>query len=83
MLNIEVSRSREDVERYFNCELAVADCLMKEAGVWARLGAERLGLRGSVQRRHSVALLRNEGPTRGKRLTVRMKTSRQGQQNGQ
>ena len=77
MLNIEVNRSAEGVERYFDRELAVSDYLMKEPGIWAGRGAERLGLRGPVQRSQFVALLRNENPTTGKRLTARMNTSRQ------
>ena len=77
MLNIEVNRSAEGVERYFDRELAVSDYLMKEPGVWAGRSAERLGLRGSVQRKQFVALLRNEDPTSGKRLTARMNTNRQ------
>ena len=77
MLNIEVNRSAEGVERYFDRELAVSDYLMKEPGIWAGRGAERLGLRGPVQRSQFVALLRNEHPTSGKRLTARMNTSRQ------
>src|SRR6516165_9871097 len=77
MLNVEVNRSAAGVERYFDRELALSDYLMKEPGVWAGLGAERLGLRGPVQRRQFVALLRNEDPKSGKRLTVRMNTSRQ------
>ena len=60
MLNIDVNRSAKGVEQYFDCELAVSDYLMKEPGIWAGRGAERLGLRGSVQRSHFVALLRNE-----------------------
>ena len=77
MLNIEVNRSAEGVERYFDRELAVSDYLMKEPGVWAGRGAERLGLRGPVERSQFVALLRNEDPTSGKRLTARMNTIRQ------
>ena len=77
MLNIEVNRSVEGVERYFDRELAVSDYLMKEPGVWAGRGAERSGLRGRIQRSQFVALLRNENPTTGKRLTARMNTSRQ------
>src|SRR5690348_4337808 len=77
MLNIEVNRSAEGVERYFDRELAVSDYLMKEPGIWAGRGAERLGLRGAVQRTQFVALLRNEGPTSGKRLKARMNTARQ------
>jgi conjugative relaxase-like TrwC/TraI family protein len=77
MLNIEVNRSAEGVERYFDRELALSDYLMKEPGVWAGRGAERLGLRGPVRRTQFVALLRNEDPTSGKRLTARMNTSRQ------
>jgi conjugative relaxase-like TrwC/TraI family protein len=50
---------------------------MKEPGVWAGRGAERLGFRGPVERSQFVALLRNEHPTSGKRLTARMNTSRQ------
>ncbi len=77
MLNVQVNRSAEGVERYFDRELAVSDYLMKEPGVWAGLGAERLGLCGPVQRSQFVALLRNENPMTGKRLTARMNTSRQ------
>ena len=65
------------MERYFDRELAVSDYLMKEPGVWAGRGADRLGLRGPVERTQFVALLRNEDPTSGKRLTARMNTSRQ------
>src|ERR1700693_44267 len=84
MLNIEVNRSAEGVERYFDRELAVSDYLMKEPGIWAGRGAERLGLRGPVQRSQFVALLRNENPTTGKRLTARTNTSRQeGRRKGQ
>src|ERR1700738_4033377 len=79
MLNIEVNRSAKGVEQYFDCELAVSDYLMKEPGIWAGRGAERLGLRGPVRRSQFVALLRNENPTTGERLTARMNTSRQEQ----
>jgi hypothetical protein len=48
MLNIEINRSAEGVERYFDRELAVSDYLMKEPGIWAGRGAERLGLRGPI-----------------------------------
>ena len=77
MLNIEVNRSAEGVERYFDRELTVSDYLMKEPGIWAGRGAERLGLNGPIQRSQFVALLRNENPTTGKRLTARTNTSRQ------
>ena len=77
MLNIEVNRSAEGVERYFDRELAVSDYLMKEPGLWAGRGAERLGFRGPVERSQFVALLRNEDPTSGKRLTARMNKGRQ------
>jgi hypothetical protein len=83
MLNIEVNRSAEGVERYFDRELAVSDYLMKEPGTWAGRGAERLGLRGPIQRSQFVALLRNENPTTGKRLTARMNTSGRERRGGQ
>ena len=84
MLNIEVNRSAEGVERYFDRELAVSDYLMKEPGIWAGRGAERLGLRGPVQRSQFVALLRNENPTTGKRLTARIEHKPAGRRrNGQ
>jgi conjugative relaxase-like TrwC/TraI family protein len=76
MLNVAVDRSAEGVERYFDRELTVSDYLMKEPGIWAGRGAERLGLRGVVQRAQFVALLRNKDPNSGKRLTARMNTSR-------
>src|SRR5260370_42610658 len=77
MLNIEVNRSAEGVQRYFDRERALTDYLSKEPGVGAGRGAERLGFRGPVERSQFVALLRNEHPTSGKRLTARMNTSRQ------
>ena len=43
MLNVEVNRSAEGVQRYFDCELAVRDYLMQEPGILAGLGVERLG----------------------------------------
>jgi hypothetical protein len=54
MLNVEVNRSAEGVERYFDRELAVSDYFMKEPGIWAGRGAERLGLRGPVERSQFV-----------------------------
>jgi|SRR5215471_11273587 len=77
MRNIDVNLSAEGVERYFERELAVSDYLMKEPGVWVGRGAERLGLRGPVQRTRFVALLRNQNPVTAKRLTARMNASRQ------
>jgi hypothetical protein len=77
MLNIEVNRSAEGVERYFDRELAVSGYLMDGPGIWAGRGAERLGLHGAVQRSQFVALLRNENPATVKRLAARMNTSRQ------
>ena len=76
MLNIEVNRSAEGVERYFDRELAVSDYLMKEPGVWAGRGADRPGLRGPVER-SQLSHRWNEDPTSGQRLTARRNTSRQ------
>jgi hypothetical protein len=45
MLNIEVNRNAEGVERYFDRELAVSNYFMKEPGIWAGRGTQRLGLR--------------------------------------
>jgi hypothetical protein len=73
MLNIEAKCRAEGVERYFDRDLAVSDYLMKDPCVWAGLGAERLVLDGQVQPRQFVALLRNEDPTSGKRLMVRIR----------
>ena len=75
MLNINVNRSAQEVERYFDRELAVSNYVMKDPGVWAGRGAERLGLRGPVQRSQFVALLRNQNSATGKRLTACMNTS--------
>jgi hypothetical protein len=47
MLNIEVNRSAEGVERYFDRELAVSDYLMKEPGIWAGRGAIRTAWSGT------------------------------------
>jgi hypothetical protein len=61
MLNIEVNRSAEGVERYFDRELAVSDYLMKEPGVWGGRGAERPSWRGRANTVcHIVAKLFSE-----------------------
>ena len=48
MLNIEVNRSAEGVERYFDRELAVSDYFMKEPGIWAGRGAARITWSGAT-----------------------------------
>jgi hypothetical protein len=65
MLNIEVNRSAKGVEQYFDCELAVSDYLMKEPGIWAGRGAERLGLRGPVQRSQFRRIVAKRKPDDG------------------
>jgi hypothetical protein len=77
MLNIDVNRSAQGVERYFDRELAGERLLDERA--W-RLGGARSGevrtpwFSTTVAIR--VALLRNENPTTGKRLTVPKNTRR-------
>src|SRR6185369_15671262 len=76
MLNIDVNRSAKwgrTVLRLRTCRKRLLD---ERAWHMAGRGAERLGLRGPVQRSHFVALLRNENPTTGKRLTARTQAGR-------
>ena len=51
MLNIEVNRRAEGVERYFDRELAVSDYLMKEPGVWAGRDETMCAMEAEMQRK--------------------------------
>ena len=59
MLNIEVNRSAEGVERYFDRELAVSDYLMKEPGT--RSGTVRTAWSNTTFAVRSVIAKRKSG----------------------
>ena len=62
MLRIMVCRSAEDAENYHDAALARSDYYAKDVGVWRGWLAERLNLKGEVQRKDFVAMARNRVP---------------------
>ena len=61
---------------YFDVSLKTADYFTKYVGTWGGKGAERLGLKGDVERKDFVALVNNKVPGTGARLTARTNTTR-------
>ena len=58
MLRITTSHSAEGAKKYFDVSLKTSDYYTKDIGK----GAEILGLKGEVDRRHFVALINNRWP---------------------
>jgi conjugative relaxase-like TrwC/TraI family protein len=77
MLRITTSHSAEAAKNYFDVALKTSDYYTKDVGTWGGKGAEFFGLQGDVERKDFVALANNKWPgVSGKRLTVRMNTTR-------
>src|SRR4029077_17108222 len=79
MLRITRCMSADGAERYFDEALKRSDYYAKELGLWGGKGAERLQLKGEVEREDFVALVRNRVPrSKGQgRLTARDNTTRE------
>src|ERR1700686_4065685 len=71
MIRITKSHSAIEAEKYFDLALKTSDYYAKEQGSWGGKGAERLGLKGKVERKDFVSLDENKVPGTGKRLTLR------------
>jgi len=71
--------SADGAERYFDQALKRSDYYAKEVGLWGGKGAERLQLKGEVEREDFVALVRNRvpGSKAQDRLTARNNTTRE------
>lgn len=78
MLRIVMSTAGEEAARYYDAALGTSDYYVSGHGRWGGKGAERLGLKGEVDRSDFVALAKNQTPGNPKeQLTVRTKTTRQ------
>src|SRR6202023_2625401 len=77
MIRITKSHSAIEAEKYFDLALKTSDYYAKEQGSWGGKGAERLGLKGKVERKDFVSLAGNKVPGTGKRLTLRQNTTRE------
>src|ERR1700737_2023023 len=77
MIRIAKSHSAVEAEKYFDLALKTSDYYAKEQGTWGGKGAERLGLKGKVERKDFVSLAGNKVPGTGKRLTLRQNTTRE------
>src|SRR5271166_4957162 len=79
MLRITRCMSADGAERYFDQALKRSDYYAKEVGLWGGKGAQRLQLKGEVEREDFVALVRNRVPgSKGQdRLTARNNTTRE------
>src|SRR5271165_5795379 len=75
MLRITTSVDGKEAAKYYYAALGRSDYYGSEMGIWGGKGAERLGLRGEVERKDFVALAENKRPD-GKALTVRTKENR-------
>ncbi len=77
MLRITHSDNPAAAVAYFDGALSRGDYYAAEApGVWHGLCAARLGLIGTVERDTFAALMRNENPLTGERLTARTRETR-------
>jgi conjugative relaxase-like TrwC/TraI family protein len=68
-----------NAETYFDEHLRVGDYYGQDGqtlGQWHGLGAEKIGLRNTIQRDDFLKLCRNLNPATGERLTQRHKTTR-------
>src|SRR5208337_4387290 len=79
MLRITRCMSADGAERYFDEALKRSDYYAREVGLWGGKGAQRLQLKGEVEREDFVALVRNRVPrSKGQgRLTARDNTTRE------
>jgi len=68
MIRITTSHSAIETEKYFDLALKTPDYYAKEQGIWGGKGAERLGLKGRVERKDFVSLAGNKVPGTQKRL---------------
>jgi len=79
MLRMFQTRSAEAAQKYFTQGLAREDYYLEGQeipGRWRGRAAERLGLKGPVERNAFVALTENRHPQTGERLTLRHRENR-------
>jgi conjugative relaxase-like TrwC/TraI family protein len=79
MLSPKTQTNLKNAKSYFEEHLAIGDYYTEAervSGEWIGVGAEMLGLSGSVQRDEFVALCENAHPQNGERLTQRLNETR-------
>ena len=76
MITTTQIRKAEAAVAYFKRELSASDYYLAEKGVWYGRGARILGLAPEVSKEDFVAIVNNQTPGSGKRLTARNNTTR-------
>jgi hypothetical protein len=79
VLSCKTQTNLVNAETYFDEHLRVGDYYGQDGqtlGQWHGLGAEKIGLRNTIQRDEFLQLCQNLNPTTGERLTQRHKTTR-------
>ena len=81
MIQSHIQLNLSNAKEYFREHLCVGDYYsegVKIAGEWLGAGAEKLGLKGTVNEAAFVALCEGKNPATGQKLGQRMNTVRQG-----
>ena len=76
MITTTQIRKADAAVAYFGRELAASDYYLAEKGVWYGKGARILGLEPEVSKEDFVAIVNNQAPGSGQRLTARNNTTR-------
>lgn len=76
MITTTQIRKADAAVAYFKRELATSDYYLAEKGLWYGTGARILGLAPEVRKEDFVAIVNNQTPGSGKRLTARNNTTR-------
>ena len=79
VLSTKTQCNLNNAEKYFKEHLQLGDYYSQEnivLGEWAGIGAEQLGLTGSVKEDQFINLCHNQNPQTGELLTQRLKTTR-------
>ena len=76
MITTTQIRKADAAVAYFGRELSASDYYLAEKGVWYGRGARILGLAPEVSKQDFVAIVNNQAPGSGQRLTARNNTTR-------
>src|ERR1700731_2633516 len=76
MITATQIRKADAAVAYFRRELSASDYYLAEKGVWYGKGARILGLEPEVNKEDFVAIVNNQAPGSGERLTARNNTTR-------
>ena len=79
VLSTKTQCNLNNAEKYFKEHLQLGDYYSQEnivSGEWAGIGAEQLGLTGTVRQDQFLKLCHNQNPQTGELLTQRLKTTR-------